>query len=518
NNDGKKEWITLNNITHITGKDALNGNSSLMFDVEDICSVKDDGTYNYYGFAYTKFSGMNGITDENIGGVMFRLKLLNDTTTGTGKNAHEMYLTLEQSKHTSTCVGGTSIKLFDADGKPVPTTDYATHSMGVYVPSGFDGFIFFPLDKLSKRISSTSAVADITSSFDMQIWFATTKNWAGVDAVFDDISLYKVADRTIGLTETDALNAIKAHGYNVKWAQQPAAYDLSLDFEDYMRPFDTMSSVYNGTPTLTFPTEAEFVKGNEALSGDTSLKFTAVRNANAEAEERTCVRAESSWSKFNGIEGLDKDSIANGAENCAYLTMRIKVPTGAKDGGYQFNIYAKQDGVTENAITRLRAEYGYTIDGEYITFAVKDGVTTLPDGFNGTIYLPFKKATSTKVLTAGVRAMYGNSYTDDETGTTLYGNDYLVDFSKEFSLRFYLPDTDWTDTVLYIDDIMMKCFEIADFDNSGNVDAEDVLTLKRYILGAIKDEKIAYDLNGDGYINVIDVVRIKRIIAGLVEG
>jgi len=376
--------------------------------------------------------------------------------------------------------------------------------------------VFFPLDVLNRRVSSsTTALVDITNTFDMQIWFPTPKNWAGVDAVIDDISLYNIADSTAGLTETDAINAIKSHGYNVKWAEQPEVYDLSFDFEDYMRPFDTMNSVYNGTPTLTLPTEAELVKGDEALSGNTSLKFIAVGSEEAEAEGRKYQRAETSYSAFKGIDGLDVDSIADKPENYAYLTMRIKVPDTAENG-YQFNMQAKQDG--QSYITRLRADYGITANGEYVKFSVKDGVSTLPAGFDGTIYMPFKKATSTFTLTTGMRAMYGNSYTDEETGTTLYGNDYMVDFSKEFNLRFYLLGDTWADTVLYVDDIQLKYFERADFDNSGNIDADDILALSRYILGADTVKNEAYDLNGDGFINVIDVVRIKRIIAGEVIG
>ncbi len=509
------KWFSLNNITHITGKDALNGDSSLMFDVQDVYSTSGDTT-TYYSYAFAKFSGINGITDENVGGVMFRLKLLNDTTTGTGKNAHQMFLTLEKSGYASTCVGGNSIQLFDTDGKPVPTSDYAKNYMGVYVPAGFDGFVFFPISSLSKRTNSTSDTVNITDTFDMQIWFPTPKNWAGVDAVIDDVSLYNIADSTVGLTETDAINAIKSQGYSVKWAEQPEVYDLSFDFEDYMRPFDSMNSVYNGSPTLTLPTEAELVQGEEALSGNTSLKFTAVRDEAAEAEGRKYQRAETSYSTFKGIDGLDKDSIANNPENYAYLTMRIKVPNTAEDG-YKFNMYAKQDGVTDNAITRLRAEYGYTANGEYVEFTVKDGVSTLPAGFDGIIYMPFKKATSTFTLTTGMRAMYGNSFAKED-GTVLYGNDYMVDFSKQFDLRFYLSGDTWADTVIYVDDIQIKHFERADFDNSGNVDADDILALSRYILGANTVKNEAYDLNGDGFINVIDVVRIKRIIAGEVIG
>jgi len=193
--------------------------------------------------------------------------------------------------------------------------------------------------------------------------------------------------------------------------------------------------------------------------------------------------------------------------------MRVKVPTGAADGGYSFNIYAGQDGVAK--YTRLRPSYGYTTDGEYVKFTVKDGVTTLPAGFDGTIYMPFKKATSESTLATGVRAMYGNSYTKED-GTILYGNDYMVDFSKQFKMYLYLIDTDWADTVLYVDDIQIKQFERADFDNSGIVDATDIVAMTGYILGSDTVKNDAYDLNGDGYINVIDVVRIKRIIAGLV--
>ncbi|MBR7132880.1 MAG: dockerin type I repeat-containing protein [Clostridia bacterium] len=501
-------------IGYTDDNEALNGKASLRIDVK--------GNYTesvYYNYNAVIFDNINPVTDTSIGGVMLRLKLLNDITTGTGTKAHGMQLVLVQSGCSDTCIGGTSTKLFDTDGKPLPSTDYATSKTTVYIPIGFDGFVFFPLSSKAHRTGSSELV-DTTTTFSLQVWFTAPELWNGVSAVFDDISYYTVADSTVGLTETDAISAMNTLGYTTKWAEQPDAYDLSLDFEDYMLPFDTAISKYgqlngdNKYPEIT--TDAQFVTGNEALSGNVSLKYSFIRDEATEAAGRKYIRALTSISSFNGIEGLDKESIANNAENYAYLTMRVKVPD-TNESGYEFNVYAKQENNTKLPATRLRAEYGYTADGEYVEFKVSDGVSTLPAGFNGTIYMPIKNSTSTKVLTTGMRAKYGNSFTQAD-GTVLYGNDYMVDFSSEFIMYLYLGNAAWADTELYIDDILIKSFEASDFDNSGSTNALDILTLSRYILGVDTVQRDAFDLNKDGDIDVGDVVRIKRIIAGLVEG
>ena len=221
--------FAVQNISKVTGKDALNGNGSIKVDI-----VGDsDNNYFYNSVTFSKVSGIT--SDSDVEGVMFRLKLINDNTTGTGKNSHAMFMVLGQSGKVDDIVNGKRIKLFDANGRPLDSSEYAATDMNLHVPAGFDGFVFFPLDEASrlKQYGDQSAPrVDTSSAFDIKFWFVYTANWEGVDAIIDDVCYYSVSDSSAGLTDADALKAIKDCGYDVGNVEGDFNGDGSADVKD----------------------------------------------------------------------------------------------------------------------------------------------------------------------------------------------------------------------------------------------------------------------------------------------
>jgi len=490
---------SIKNISRVTGKNALNGDGSAKIDI-----VGDENTNFFYNAAV--FSGLSGISENSdIDGVMFRIKLLNDSTPlSLNRKEHSMYLAVSNSSTVLDCVYANNIMLFDKNGAPVAKNQYSANHIDLSLPVGFDGYIFFPLDAESRvnRLDHTKgATADITKKFNIELWFVYTKNWSGVDVLIDDVSYYTVSDNEVGLTQADAISKIKSLGYAADWTSQPDIYDLNANFENGKYPFYHMISYWsNGSSYPTHKDAAQILKDN---NGNTSLKYSIGKSGGLKF-----ARAESNISKFSGIKGLDKETITGKPAEYAYLTLRITVPTG-NASTYPFNIYATQTGV--GYPTRLKATHGYTVDGKYVAISASDGVSLLPAGFDGTIYMPIKSSTALAIMQTGGRPTYGKVGTTSD-GQKEYGNDYMVDFSKDFSLQLYLQGNAWGNTDLTIDDLNLRKLHIADFDCNGEVNSKDITTLKKYLLGIETTDYIC-SINDDTNIDILDFISIKQAIA-----
>jgi len=74
-------------------------------------------------------------------------------------------------------------------------------------------------------------------------------------------------------------------------------------------------------------------------------------------------------------------------------------------------------------------------------------------------------------------------------------------------------------TELLVDDVVLKAtgVKVGDFDGTGKADAEDAASMKKFILGADSGlENISIlDLNGDNAINILDLIKIKKILAAI---
>ncbi len=498
------------NITKVYGEEALNGNASIKVD------ILGDAQNNYYYNAVC-FNGLDGVAaDSGVSGVMLRIKLINDNTAGIGNQAHQMNIAFGQSGNDDDLLLASKAKLYDINGRPLDSSRYAANYTNLFVPIGFDGYIFFPIDE-SARVKQlgTKALIDITQTFNLKLWFVYTANWEGVDALIDDVSYYSVADSTAGLTTADAVNAINSCGYDARWQEQSATYDLPVNLENGIFPFYNIISYYgqlNGDGVYPQAyAQTELLTGENALSGDVSYKYTISRVPGFENAGRSYVRADSNISNFNGIKGLDKETIAANSSDYAYIKLRIKVPS-TNANGYEFNLYATQTGVSYT--TRLRASHGITVDGEYVAMTSKDGVTILPAGFDGTIYMPIKNSTAYYILPSGGRPSYGGEYVQSN-GSVLYGNDYMVDFSKEFKLQLYLQGNAWADTVLEIDDMALEINYNTDFNGDGSVDVKDIIILKRFLLGTNTESNAAFDLNLDGEVDIRDLIKLKNLMASV---
>ncbi|MBR7133611.1 MAG: dockerin type I repeat-containing protein [Clostridia bacterium] len=497
----------INNISYLTSENALNGQASIKVDIQNLYKSENS---SYYYYNAVKFANVPAVTDDGIAGVMYRLKLENDTNTET----HRMYLVLTQSEMAETCVGGNAIKLYDAEGNAlVKGTDYTTDVLGVDIPIGFDGFVFVPYKNFYNRTQNGKPVVDISAEHNLELWFWGTNTatdgvykWQNVDALIDDVSYYSVADADAGLTDVDVWNAMKSLGYDIMKAQQPASYSIPLDFEGFEAPFNKVTSWYSkGTDGNygQYYTKYDFVGGESALSGKASLKVTAGASDAYNAEGRNFIRAETTQAVFNGIPSLDKETLSLANTNFAYITMRVKVPFGGD--GYSFQLFLNQTGVTQNGMC---ATHGYTAEGVYTQFVTDDGVTTLPSGFDGTIYIPVANATARTELTDESGNKYRPTYRKSA--------EYMVDLTQQFKLSINLQDTDWEGKSLIIDDITLEIDGVmGDINGDGSANGADLVIVSNHILGIDRSYGVACDITGEGAVNIIDLIRLKKIIANI---
>ena len=100
-----------------------------------------------------------------------------------------------------------------------------------------------------------------------------------------------------------------------------------------------------------------------------------------------------------------------------------------------------------------------------------------------------------------------NTYSDDNTGET-----YIRETQEKRSGNFSTGDKLTLDGITY--DVAVK----GDLDGSGNIDATDIIILKRDLLNINKlsgVDKFAADIDEDEEINATDYISLKRHILGI---
>ncbi len=476
---------------HISSEYALNGNGSLYVNM-----LSSETTAKYYSGPRIT---VPGVGENKPAGIMLRMKLINDTAT----QPHNMFglmLTKDGSQNNETMVGGGATKLYHADGTLYQSYELSKDAKGSYcIPTGFDGFIFFPLDVLDFRTVGTEYI-DISETYTMQFLFWNTdssnRTWESVDAViFDDISYYDVTDSEAGLTDAEAWNIMRDAGYDVFKAEQPDTYTLPFDFEAYEKPFNSVTAnyVYNGAyPTKT--EETEFVVRENALSGDTSLKLTVPETTNA---DYNLVWSGTNYASIKGIAGLDKNTLSLANKDFAFLKIRVKTPDTADQ--YQVRINLRQTGIQH---TTVLASGAYAIDKAGYNYAItSNGLDCyLPGGFEGDIYFPIALASSERIYASGQYTNYSND------------PDYMVDLTQEFQMQIMFWNANVAGQSFVIDNMSVVINVQGDINGNGVANAEDLAILRKCILGVDKSYEDKCDITGDGNVNVIDLVRLKKII------
>ena len=57
--------------------------------------------------------------------------------------------------------------------------------------------------------------------------------------------------------------------------------------------------------------------------------------------------------------------------------------------------------------------------------------------------------------------------------------------------------------------------KVGDFNGTGSADADDAIAMKKFLIGADSglEDTAVLDITGDGKVNIVDFIRIKKILA-----
>lgn len=484
-------------LSYVTGSESLNGNTSFKIDFPDNSQKIETNHAAVSGNAAFSWDSLKAGT-ETVSGIMMRIKI----TGGTAEESLPLTLILYQSGKSKTWLGRSDAVIYDLDGNK---TELSDNKFCLYLPGNFDGYLFLPFS--SARLDDAtwtgygpdtdmSAFVDISADYELSFMFGGVYDnhvsWAGTEAVIDDISYYG------GSADEEHYAAIRALGYEMLRAEQPEHYTVPLDFENYELPFAKSVSYYSyngGYPTINGSNR--LVGTGSALSGKVSLALTVPGGG-----EGSYVRAETSWSEFAGISGLDKATLMLANSDYASLRLRIRIPDGSPEEMFTFNIAFVQDTATANSAETVgylsAGACGYNADGSYnssVTYF--DRYIKAPAGFDGYIEIPLRS----------MFAVLPDRYLD-------YGDseNMLPDLSENFSIRLNFYDNTEGRTILIDDISVKKDGTFGDLNGDGAVNAQDSALLKKALWGAASYDG-SLDLNGDGYVDVKDLIRLNKLLS-----
>ena len=149
--------------------------------------------------------------------------------------------------------------------------------------------------------------------------------------------------------------------------------------------------------------------------------------------------------------------------------------------------------------TAIAGASGYKEGSDYF------GTIALEDGFEGWIKIDYSSFVS--------EVLYGQSFT---------GKD-IVRITVSFAKIGLLDDDEHTLTVgpvakVTADSVLTKInftetvYETGDIDFDGDVDGFDLVVLRKQLLDIIKADKVQSDINGKNGVDILDLVRLKKII------
>ncbi len=417
--NGAEHW-TSDGIGTVSGAEALNGSSSLKIsDISDKNSetrLKIIDAPGMPEFSKTDFSEASGIA--------FRIKIAD----GEGSLRHKIMIALRQSGVAKATWLGKQSVAYDTDGSRV---EISTENLGLYLPAGFDGFVFLPFrDARSEQVTVPGSydtyqtypdsMVDLSENYTLQMYLGDS-SWNGSDVYIDDICVYS------GEETADHYELLRSLGYSISAVAQPSRYSLPLSFEEQYNPFVNVNNIYDNAEHISGEGIA-LVSGNEALNGIFSLKVGPIREGNQRTMlTNAAMKAEPDFSKtdFSKISGI---------------MLRIKISGYTGTASHRFTVALRQDGVAK-ATWLGYGSSAYDLAGNKIEITTENLGLSLPSGFDGFVFMPLEYARSEQVTEPGY---YDNYQTHPES---------MVDLSKDYSFQIYLNDETYNGTTVYIDDI-----------------------------------------------------------------
>ncbi len=355
------EHLQLGGIDAVTGKNALVGKVSMQIDKIAEGNQRTD----------TNFIKMEGIKNFNMKdfskttGLLMRIKIDNDKT----NDYHTLGIGFAQDGVTRTWLGCKAVA-YDLEGNKVKTPSNALY---VKLPSGFDGYVFFPFEG-ARSLNVTDVgyydrydtypqnLVDLGKEHQMYISFQGS-TWNGTKITFDDMRVY---------SGNQYITILKSLYGGIKTVQQPDTYTFPLTFETGMTPFE--NSLDDGM--------AVWKEGKYGTAASLSYEKTSIA-------DRTGM-----------VINFNKDIATN--SNYYTSSAPFKAEAGVKGLMIRFKTNA-----AEQATLGIRTGYGISGEDEILfgkppVLYDKDGNTVdqalggyhwrgvyLPEEFDGFIFIPF---------------------------------------------------------------------------------------------------------------------------------
>ncbi len=484
-------------------------------------ALRGDGSYvlnvNSAPFetGYTVMPGNPAYGTEGfVGGIVMRVKVKEAVEGATA--SHSFQLKFSQAGVTGTTVIRRAYA-YDKNGNAMQELTGGWPNFEIL--AGFDGFLFIPFNPdfyagwgvimnngsagnanfgEAEGNAPVSSFVDFSKDYKMALR-TEDADWAGCSLIIDDINYYTgVYYGANEVVDTEAWAVMRDIGYQIlKTENQPTTHTIPLDFEGYENPFYQSKSWYKYNDTYpTVNTTNALVGSDKALSGKVSGTVTFNTDPTYEADGQF-IRAETNFATFTGNSALTKEVLGSANSSVDYmLKMRIKLPAG--NGKYQFYLNLKQDGVA--GFTTLKSSYGYTTDGSRVNFETSDLWCYIPAGFDGTIYFSLKNA---MLDLSGTRGSYASKPEE------------MVDLTKEFQMQLYTYGVQWKNAEVIIDDIAYEYELDVDPNGDGELNVKDVVALKRHLLSTEVIDASVADINGDGEVDIRDLIAIKNMLADL---
>lgn len=417
--DSATHWSN-SGVGFATGAEAINGNCSVK-----IANINSGNSRTELNEA--KMTGISGfsMTDfSSVTGLMLRVKINNDSTNST----HAFSIALRQDGVSKATWLGSGALVYDADGNGV---NVSNGGLSVMLPAGFDGFVFLPFNSAcSEQVTETGfydkysthpeSMVDLSKDYTMQVYFGDS-SWSGTTVVFDDLYVYS------GSEHQDHLNAARNCGYNVTATAQPSRYSFPLVFDDGIMPFKSVDDVYSDA--IHWRNDGVgLVGGDSALCGSKSVQVSSIRSGNS--------RTELNEVKMAAIPDFSKSDFSQ----VSGIMLRVNISGSSSSSNHMFSIALRQTGVKRATWLGFNAS-AYDINGNKLQLQQKQLGISLPDNFNGYLFIPFDSAKSEQVTETGFYDSY-NTYPDS-----------MVDLSKDYTMQVYFGDSTWGGATVTLDDM-----------------------------------------------------------------
>jgi len=357
------EHLQSGGIDPVSGKDALVGKVSMQIDKIAEGNQRTDTNY-------IKMEGIKGFNIKDFSkttGLLLRIKIENDKT----NDFHNFGIGLTQDGVKNKTWLGCRAVAYDLEGNKIKTPSNALY---VKLPSGFDGYVFFPFEGARSLTVTDVGYYDRYDSYpknlvdlskDYQMYFSfQNSTWNGTKITFDDLRIY---------SGNQYITILKSLYKGIKTVQQPDAYTFPLTFDTGMTPFE--SSLDDGMKV--------WKEGKYGTAATLTYEETSISN-------RTGL-----------VINFSKDDIATGS-NYYTSSAPFKAEAGVK--GLMLRVKTNAE---EEATLGIRTGYGISGEDEILfgkppVLFDKDGNSVdqaiggshwrgvyLPEEFDGFIFIPF---------------------------------------------------------------------------------------------------------------------------------